>query len=137
MERLDNDRQRQAGNLKQKLAERRKQKQEALKRKQEAEMAKELLEQKKEISEARTRAVKEAEKEAMLNAIRENGSEASEYIIRKVGNCTIYVRQVLRYLIPLSLSFYLFTAAVRSVYNIRRIQCGLPALAAFLSHNEK
>ena len=57
MERLDTDRSKHQNNLKNKLAERRKQKEEALKRKQESEMARELLEQRKEISETHSAAV--------------------------------------------------------------------------------
>ena len=84
MERLDKERSKQHSNLQQKLEERRRAKEEALKRKQETEMAKELLEQKKELEETRLSAVRKAEKEAILEAIREHGSESSEFVIRKI-----------------------------------------------------
>lgn len=84
MEKMDLEKQRQQANLHQKLLERKKRKQEAQQRKQEREMAKELLEQKKELQEVRTQHVKEAEKQAMINGIRDNGSEAAEFVIRKV-----------------------------------------------------
>lgn len=84
VEKLDAERNKQQNNLKQKLEERKRQKEEALKRKQEAEVAKELLEQKKELAETHLAAVKKAEKDAILDAIREHGSEFSEFVIRKI-----------------------------------------------------
>ena len=54
MEKMDAERQRQQANLRQKLLERKKRKQDAQKRKQEREMAKELLEQQKELTEVRS-----------------------------------------------------------------------------------
>lgn len=84
MESLEGDRSKQNNNLKQKLAEKRKQRAEALKKKQGNQLAKELLEQTKELADAERNALKDAEKEAMLEAIRENGAEATEYIVKKI-----------------------------------------------------
>ena len=57
METLDADRTKQQNSVKQRLAEKRKLRQEALKKKQGNELAKELLEQKKELSDAERSAV--------------------------------------------------------------------------------
>ena len=57
METLDADRTKQQNSVKQRLAEKRKLRQEALKKKQGNELAKELLEQKKELSDAERNAV--------------------------------------------------------------------------------
>ncbi|EDO39341.1 predicted protein, partial [Nematostella vectensis] len=84
MEKLDADRSRQQSSLQQKLAEKRRKKLEAQKRKQEREMTREVMEQKKELQDIRTEHVKEAEKQAMIEGIRENGVEAAEFVIRKV-----------------------------------------------------
>ena len=59
MEKLDADRDKHKNNLKQKLAERRRKRQEALTRKQENDMAKELLEQKRELADTRSSAVRD------------------------------------------------------------------------------
>lgn len=84
MEKIDIEKQRQQANLHKKLMERKKRKQEAQKRKQEREMAKELLEQQKELTDVRSEHIKQAEKQAMIEGIRENGSEAAEFVIKKV-----------------------------------------------------
>eukprot|EP00111_Clytia_hemisphaerica_P004694 TCONS_00013482-protein len=84
MESLDGDRMKQHQALQQKLADKRRMRQEAMKTKHDSEMAKELLEQKKELADAERNALKEAEREAMLDAIRENGAEATEYIVKKI-----------------------------------------------------
>ena len=57
METLDVDRTKQQNSVKQRLAEKRRLRQEALKKKQGNELAKELLEQKKELSDAERNAV--------------------------------------------------------------------------------
>jgi hypothetical protein len=80
----DDQKRKQKQMLQQKLEERRKTRQGALADKQKSERAKEQLEQQKELSDAQCTSVKDAEKEAMVNAIRENGSEQAEYIIKKV-----------------------------------------------------
>ena len=58
METLDVDRTKQQNSVKQRLAEKRRLRQEALKKKQGNELAKELLEQKKELSDAERNAVR-------------------------------------------------------------------------------
>ena len=57
METLDNDRTKQHQSLQQKIAEKRRMREEALKNKHGSEMAKELLEQKKEMGDAERNAV--------------------------------------------------------------------------------
>ena len=57
METLDSDRAKQNQSLQQKLAEKRKMREDALKKKHESEMAREVLEQKKELADAATNAV--------------------------------------------------------------------------------
>merc|ERR1712072_1575375 len=83
-ENYEADKARQLSSMQEKIAAKRKAKQDALKNKQDNEMAKELIEQKKELAETERNVLKSKEREAMLEAIRENGSEATEYIIRKV-----------------------------------------------------
>lgn len=58
MESLDNDRNKQQQSLQQKIAEKKRMRNEALKKKHDSEMAKELLEQKKEMVDAERNAVK-------------------------------------------------------------------------------
>ena len=57
METLDGDRMKQNQTLQQKLAEKRRMREEALKKKHDSEMAKEILEQKKELADAERNAV--------------------------------------------------------------------------------
>eukprot|EP00058_Branchiostoma_floridae_P012905 XP_002598393.1 hypothetical protein BRAFLDRAFT_128123 [Branchiostoma floridae] len=83
-DRLDAERSRQQLSLRDKLLARKRNRLQNKQRKQEAEMTKELLEQKKELKEARTKQVKEAEKQAMIEGIQQNGTEAGDRVIRAV-----------------------------------------------------
>ncbi|EDV25654.1 uncharacterized protein TRIADDRAFT_55968 [Trichoplax adhaerens] len=81
---LDQDKHRQKLALKEKLRKRKKNKQQEFVDKQEQELEKETLEQEKELSEVRKKNVKEAEKQAMIAGIQQNGVEAGDLIVRRV-----------------------------------------------------
>ncbi|KAI8480901.1 hypothetical protein Bbelb_413740, partial [Branchiostoma belcheri] len=83
-DRLDAERSRQQLSLRDKLLARKRSRLQNKQRQQEAEMTKELLEQNKELKEARTKQVKEAEKQAMIDGIQQNGTEAGDRVIRAV-----------------------------------------------------
>ena len=83
-DKIDNDHQRQILSLRDKMAERKRRKMKDLRRKQEANITKESLVQKKELDEVKSQKAKEAEHEAMIEGVKENGTEDSDKVVRAV-----------------------------------------------------